>query len=136
MLRQRSRPYLFSNTLSPIIVLTTIQVIDMLSETTALRDKLEQNTLYFRKEMTKRGFEIKPGTHPICPIMLYDAKLAQEFARDLYYEGIYVIGFFYPVVPKGQARIRVQISAAHETEHIDKAIEAFTKIGKRHSIIK
>jgi glycine C-acetyltransferase len=136
MLRQRSRPYLFSNTLSPIIVLTTIQVVDMLSETTALRDKLEQNTLYFRKEMTKRGFEIKPGTHPICPIMLYDAKLAQEFARDLYYEGIYVIGFFYPVVPKGQARIRVQISAAHETEHIDKAIEAFTKIGKRHSIIK
>jgi glycine C-acetyltransferase len=136
MLRQRSRPYLFSNTLSPIIVLTTIQVVDMLSETTALRDKLEQNTLYFRKEMTKRGFEIKPGTHPICPIMLYDAKLAQEFARDLYYEGLYVIGFFYPVVPKGQARIRVQISAAHETEHIDKAIEAFTKIGKRHSIIK
>jgi len=136
MLRQRSRPYLFSNTLSPIIVLTTIQVIDMLSETTALRDKLERNTMYFRKEMTARGFDIKPGVHPICPIMLYDAKLAQEFARDLYYEGIYVIGFFFPVVPKGQARIRVQISAAHETEHIDKAIEAFTKIGKRHSIIK
>jgi len=136
MLRQRSRPYLFSNTLSPIIVATTIQVIDMLSETTALRDKLEQNTMYFRKEMTARGFDIKPGVHPICPIMLYDAKLAQEFARDLYYEGIYVIGFFYPVVPKGQARIRVQISAAHEKKHIDKEIEAFTKIGKKHGIIK
>jgi len=136
MLRQRSRPYLFSNTLSPIITATTVQVIDMLSETTALRDKLEKNTLYFRKEMTERGFEIKPGIHPICPIMLYDAKLAQDFARDLYYEGIYVIGFFYPVVPKGQARIRVQISAAHETEHINKAIEAFTKIGKKYKIIK
>jgi len=136
MLRQRSRPYLFSNTLSPIITATTVQVIDMLSETTALRDKLEKNTLYFRKEMTDRGFEIKAGIHPICPIMLYDAKLAQDFARDLYYEGIYVIGFFYPVVPKGQARIRVQISAAHEKEHINKAIEAFTKIGKKHGIIK
>jgi glycine C-acetyltransferase len=136
MLRQRSRPYLFSNTLSPIITATTVQVIEMLSETTALRDKLEKNTLYFRKEMTARGFDIKPGIHPICPIMLYDAKLAQDFARDLYYEGIYVIGFFYPVVPKGQARIRVQISAAHEMEHINKAIEAFTKIGKKHKIIK
>ncbi len=136
MLRQRSRPYLFSNTLSPIITATTVQVIDMLSETTALRDKLERNTTYFRSEMTDRGFEIRPGIHPICPIMLYDAKLAQEFARDLYYEGIYVIGFFYPVVPKGQARIRVQISAAHEEEHINKAIEAFTKIGKKHGIIK
>lgn len=136
MLRQRSRPYLFSNTLSPIIVITTMQVIDMLSETTALRDKLEWNTMYFRKEMTARGFDIKPGVHPICPIMLYDAKLAQDFARDLYYEGIYVIGFFYPVVPKGQARIRVQLSAAHEKEHIDKAIEAFTKIGKKYSVIK
>jgi len=136
MLRQRSRPYLFSNTLSPIITATTIQVIDMLSETTALRDKLEQNTMYFRKEMTAHGFDIKPGVHPICPIMLYDAKLAQDFAKDLYFEGIYVIGFFYPVVPKGQARIRVQISAAHEKKHIDKAIEAFTKIGKKHGIIK
>jgi glycine C-acetyltransferase len=136
MLRQRSRPYLFSNTLSPIITATTVQVIDMLSETTTLRDKLERYTTYFRSEMTDRGFEIKPGIHPICPIMLYDAKLAQEFARDLYYEGIYVIGFFYPVVPQGQARIRVQISAAHEEKHINKAIEAFTKIGKKHSIIK
>jgi glycine C-acetyltransferase len=136
MLRQRSRPYLFSNTLSPIITAATIQVIDMLSETTALRDKLEKNTTYFRKEMTIRGFDIKPGVHPICPIMLYDAKLAQDFARDLYYEGIYVIGFFYPVVPKGQARIRVQISAGHETEHIDKAIESFTKIGKKYKVIK
>ncbi len=136
MLRQRSRPYLFSNTLSPIIAATTVQVIDMLSETTALRDKLEQNTMYFRKEMTARGFDIKPGIHPIVPIMLYDAKLSQDFARDLYYEGIYVIGFFYPVVPKGQARIRVQLSAAHEKEHIDKAIEAFTKIGKKYNVIK
>ncbi|MBS4015945.1 MAG: glycine C-acetyltransferase [Candidatus Latescibacteria bacterium] len=136
MLRQRSRPYLFSNTLSPIITAATIQVIDMLSETTALRDKLEKNTMYFRKEMTSRGFDIKPGVHPICPIMLYEAKLAQDFARDLYYEGIYVIGFFYPVVPKGQARIRVQISAGHEIEHIDKAIEAFTKIGKKYKVIK
>ncbi|MCX8014743.1 MAG: glycine C-acetyltransferase [candidate division WOR-3 bacterium] len=136
MLRQRSRPYLFSNTLSPIIAATTITVIDMLSETTALRDKLEKNTIYFREEMTKRGFDIKPGIHPIVPIMLYDAKLAQDFARDLYYEGIYVIGFFYPVVPKGQARIRVQLSAAHEKEHIDTAIEAFTKVGKRYGVIK
>jgi glycine C-acetyltransferase len=136
MLRQRSRPYLFSNTLSPIITTTTIQVIDMLSETTALRDKLEWNTMYFRKEMTAKGFDIKPGVHPICPIMLYDAKLSQDFARDLYYEGIYVIGFFYPVVQKGQARIRVQLSAAHEKEHIDKAIEAFTKIGKKYGVIK
>lgn len=136
MLRQRSRPYLFSNTLSPIITSATIQVIDMLSETTALRDKLEKNTAYFRKEMTERGFDIKPGVHPICPIMLYDAKLAQDFARDLYYEGIYVIGFFYPVVPKGQARIRVQISAGHELEHINKAIQAFTKIGKKYRVIK
>ncbi|MCX7785991.1 MAG: glycine C-acetyltransferase [candidate division WOR-3 bacterium] len=136
MLRQRSRPYLFSNTLSPIIAATTVQVIDMLSETTALRDKLERNTMYFRKEMTERGFDIKPGIHPIVPIMLYDAKLSQDFARDLYYEGIYVIGFFYPVVPKGQARIRVQISAAHEKEHIDKAIEAFTKVGKKYNVIK
>ncbi|MEO0076504.1 MAG: glycine C-acetyltransferase [candidate division WOR-3 bacterium] len=135
MLRQRSRPYLFSNTLSPIIAATTITVIDMLSETTALRDKLERNTMYFREEMTKRGFDIKPGVHPIVPIMLYDAKLAQDFARDLYYEGIYVIGFFYPVVPKGQARIRVQLSAAHEQEHIDMAIEAFTKIGKKYGVI-
>ncbi|MEO0074510.1 MAG: glycine C-acetyltransferase [candidate division WOR-3 bacterium] len=136
MLRQRSRPYLFSNTLSPIIAAVTIQIIDMLSETTALRDKLEKNTLYFREQMTARGFDIKPGIHPICPIMLYDAKLAQDMARDLYYEGIYVIGFFYPVVPKGQARIRVQISAAHEKEHIDQAIEAFTKVGKKYGVIK
>jgi glycine C-acetyltransferase len=136
ILRQRSRPYLFSNTLSPIITATTVQVIDMLSETTALRDKLDWNTMYFRKEMTSRGFDIKSGVHPICPIMLFDAKLAQNFARDLYYEGIYVIGFFYPVVPKGQARIRVQLSAAHEKEHIDKAIQAFTKIGKKYGAIK
>ncbi|MCS7258335.1 MAG: glycine C-acetyltransferase [candidate division WOR-3 bacterium] len=136
MLRQRSRPYLFSNTLSPIIASVTLEIVNMLSETTELRDKLERNTKYFRSEMTRRGFDIKPGDHPICPIMLYDAKLSQDFARDLYYEGIYVIGFFYPVVPKGQARIRVQLSAAHEIEHIDKAIEAFTKVGKKYGVIK
>ncbi|MEO0071903.1 MAG: glycine C-acetyltransferase [candidate division WOR-3 bacterium] len=136
MLRQRSRPYLFSNTLSPIIASVTLEIVNMLSETTELRDKLERNTRYFRTEMTRRGFDIKPGEHPICPIMLYDAKLSQDFARDLYYEGIYVIGFFYPVVPKGQARIRVQLSAAHEITDIDKAIEAFTKVGKKYGVIK
>jgi glycine C-acetyltransferase len=136
ILRQRSRPYLFSNTLSPIIASVTLEVVNMLSETTELRDKLEKNTHYFREEMTKLGFDIKPGNHPICPIMLYDAKLAQDFARDLYYEGIYVIGFFYPVVPKGQARIRVQLSAAHKKEHIDKAINAFAKVGKKYGVIK
>lgn len=128
MLRQRSRPYLFSNTLAPGIVGASIAVFDMLSETTHLRDKLEQNTLYFREKMTSAGFDIKPGIHPIVPIMLYDAPLSQEFASRLLEEGIYVIGFYYPVVPQGQARIRVQLSAAHEQEHLDKAIAAFTKI--------
>ena len=136
MLRQRSRPYLFSNTLAPAIVGASIAVFDMLSETTALRDKLERNTKYFREKITAAGFDIKPGEHPIVPIMLYDAVIAQDFAARLLAEGIYVIGFFYPVVPKDQARIRVQLSAAHELHHIDKAINAFTKIGKELGIIK
>jgi len=134
-LRQRSRPYLFSNSLSPVIVGATIAVIDLLSETTELRDKLEQNTKYFRTGMTKAGFDIRPGIHPIVPIMLYDAKLAQTMARTLLDEGIYVIGFSYPVVPEGKARIRVQISAAHEKHHLDKAIDAFSKIGKDLGVI-
>ena len=136
MLRQRSRPYLFSNTLAPSIVGGSIAVLDMLSETTELRDKLEKNTTYFRKKMTEAGFDIKPGVHPIVPIMLYDAKLAQDFASKLLDEGIYVIGFYYPVVPQGKARIRVQISAAHEQEHLDKAINAFTKVGKVLGVLK
>jgi glycine C-acetyltransferase len=136
MLRQRSRPYLFSNTLAPAITGASIAVLNMLSETTDLRDKLEKNTQYFRKKMTEAGFDIKPGVHPIVPVMLYDAKLAQEFAAKMLDEGIYVIGFYYPVVPQGKARIRVQISAAHETEHLDKAIAAFSKIGKELGVLK
>ena len=136
MLRQRSRPYLFSNTVAPGIVGASIAVFDMLSETTDLRDKLESNTKYFRAKMTEAGFDIKPGDHPIVPIMLYDAVLAQKFAARLLEEGIYVIGFFFPVVAKGQARIRVQLSAAHEQEHLDKAIEAFTKAGKELDVLK
>ena len=136
LLRQRSRPYLFSNTLAPSIVGASIEVFNMLSETTALRDKLEQNTKYFRTEMTKAGFDIKPGEHPIVPIMLYEAPLAQKFADMLLEKGIYVIGFFYPVVAKGQARIRVQISAAHDQHHIDKAIKAFTEVGKELGVLK
>ena len=136
MLRQRSRPYLFSNTLAPTITGASIAVLNMLSETTALRDKLEKNTQYFRKKMTDAGFDIKPGVHPIVPVMLYEAKLAQEFAAKMLDEGIYVIGFYYPVVPQGKARIRVQISAAHETEHLDKAIAAFSKVGKVLGVLK
>jgi glycine C-acetyltransferase len=136
MLRQRSRPYLFSNTLAPSIVGASIEVFNMLSETTALRDKLEQNTKYFRSEMTKAGFDIKPGEHPIVPIMLYEAPLAQKFAEKLLEKGIYVIGFFFPVVPKGKARIRVQLSAAHEKHHLDKAITAFTEVGKELGVLK
>lgn len=135
MLRQKSRPYLFSNSLAPSIVGASIAVLDMLSETTTLRDKLEQNTKYFRSKMTEAGFDIKPGEHPIVPIMLYDAVLAATFATRLLEEGIYVIGFFFPVVPKGQARIRVQLSAAHEQHHLDKAIEAFTRIGKELGVL-
>jgi glycine C-acetyltransferase len=136
MLRQRSRPYLFSNTLAPSIVGASIAVLDMLSETTELRDKLAYNTKYFREKMTEAGFDIKPGEHPIVPIMLYDAVLAQNFAASLLEEGIYVIGFFFPVVAKGQARIRVQLSAAHEQTHLDKAIESFVKVGKKLEVIK
>ncbi|GGD06939.1 glycine C-acetyltransferase [Hyunsoonleella pacifica] len=135
LLRQHSRPYLFSNTLAPAIVGATLKVFDIISNDTSLRDKLEANTALFRTEMTKAGFDIIPGVHPIVPIMLYDANLAQAFARMLLEEGIYVIGFFYPVVPKEKARIRVQISAAHKTEHIQKAIDAFVKIGKRLEVI-
>ena len=135
MLRQRSRPYLFSNTLAPAITGASIAVLNMLSETTDLRDKLEKNTRYFREKMTAAGFDIKPGVHPIVPVMLYDAKLAQEFAAKMLDEGIYVIGFYYPVVPQGKARIRVQISAAHDTGHLDKAIAAFTKVGKELKVI-
>lgn len=136
LMRQRSRPYLFSNSLPPPIVGAALEVIKMLGETTQLRDKLEENTKYFREEMTAAGFDIKPGVHPIVPIMLYDAPLAQQFAADLLEEGIYVIGFFYPVVPKGQARIRVQISAAHERHHLDEAIVAFKKVGKKLGVLK
>ena len=135
MLRQRSRPYLFSNTLAPSIVGASIAVLDMLSNTTKLRDKLEYNTKYFREKMTVAGFDIKPGDHPIVPIMLYDAVLAQDFASALLEENIYVIGFFFPVVPKGQARIRVQLSAAHEQKHLDAAIESFIKVGKKLKVI-
>ncbi len=135
ILRQRSRPYLFSNTLCPVVAAATLRVIEILSKTTERRDKLERNTKYFRKAMTEAGFDIKPGDHPIVPIMLYNAKLAQDFARDLYFEGIYVIGFFYPVVPRGQARIRVQLSAAHDQKHLDRAIAAFVKVGKKYEIL-
>ena len=136
MLRQKSRPYLFSNTLAPSITGASIAVLDMLSETTELRDKLEFNTKYFRTRMTEAGFDIKPGEHPIVPIMLYDAVLAADFAARLLQEGIYVIGFFFPVVPKGQARIRVQLSAAHNQQHLDQAIAAFTKIGRELGVLK
>lgn len=135
LLRQRSRPYLFSNTLPPPLVAAGIRVFEMLSATTDLRDRLEENTLYFRSAMTEAGFDIKPGIHPIVPVMLYDAPLAQEFASALLAEGIYVIGFFYPVVPQGEARIRVQISAAHEREHLETAVEAFTKVGKALGVL-
>lgn len=136
MLRQRSRPYLFSNTLAPSIVGASIAVLDLLSETTELRDKLEYNTKYFRSKMTAAGFDIKPGDHPIVPIMLYDAVVAQNFAARLLTEGVYVIGFFFPVVAKGLARIRVQLSAAHDQHHLDKAITAFVKVGKELGVLK
>lgn len=135
MLRQRSRPYLFSNTLAPAIVGASIAVFDMLSNTTELRDKLEVNTKYFRNKMTEAGFDIKAGEHPIVPIMLYEAPLAQQMAEKLLEKGIYVIGFYYPVVPQGKARIRVQISAVHEKEHLDKAIKAFTEVGKELGVL-
>ena len=135
ILRQKSRPYLFSNTVAPAIVATSIKVLDMISDDTELCDQLANNTMYFRNKMTATGFEIKPGVHPIVPIMLGDEKLAQDIATDMLNEGIYVIGFSYPVVPKEEARIRVQISAAHTTKQLDKAIQAFIKIGKKHQVI-
>ncbi|MFT4033620.1 MAG: aminotransferase class I/II-fold pyridoxal phosphate-dependent enzyme, partial [Siphonobacter sp.] len=136
LLRQRSRPYLFSNTVAPAIVGASLKVLELLKSSTELRDKLEGNTQYFRKAMADAGFDIIPGEHPIVPIMLYDAPLAQQFAARLLEEGIYVIGFFYPVVPQGKARIRVQISAGHEPEHLKKAIAAFTKVGKELGVLK
>lgn len=135
MLRQRSRPYLFSNTLAPSIAGASIEVLDLLSETTELRDKLEANTLYFREKMTSAGFDIKPGEHAIVPVMLYDAKTSQLFAEKLLEKGIYVIGFYFPVVPKGEARIRVQLSAVHEREHLDKAIKAFSEVGRELGVL-
>ena len=136
LLRQRSRPYLFSNTLPPPLVAASIKLFEMLSSSTALRDKVNDNALYFRKRMSDAGFDIKPGTHPIAPVMLYDAKLAQAFAKALLDEGIYVIGFFYPVVPQGQARIRTQMSAAHTREQIDRAVDAFVKVGRKLGMLK
>ena len=136
LLRQRSRPYLFSNTLPPPLVAASIKVFEMLSSSTTLRDKVNDNALYFRKRMTQAGFDIKPGTHPIAPVMLYDAKLAQQFAKELLAEGIYVIGFFFPVVPKGQARIRTQMSAAHSRAQIDRAVDAFIKVGRKLGALK
>ncbi|MGM0659485.1 MAG: glycine C-acetyltransferase [Pseudomonadota bacterium] len=135
ILRQRSRPYLFSNSLAPPLVAASIKVFEMLTESTALRDKLVENTKFFRQAMTDAGFDIKPGEHPIVPVMLYDAPLAQKMADALLEEGIYVIGFFYPVVPRGEARIRLQISAAHEREHLERAVDAFTRIGRRLGVI-
>ena len=136
VLRQRSRPYLFSNTLPPPLVAASIKVFEMLSGSTELRDKLESNTRYFRDSMSTAGFDIKQGIHPIVPVMLYDAPLAQEFAARLLDEGIYVIGFFFPVVPRGQARIRVQVSAAHEIHHLDRAVDAFIKVGKELGVLQ
>ncbi len=135
MYRQRGRPYLFSNSVPPVIISAAGRVIDLLSRTTERRDQLEENTRYFREKMTSAGFDIRPGVHPIVPIMLYNAKLAQDVARDMYAEGIYVIGFSFPVVPKGQARIRVQLSAGHKQKHLDKAISAFIKVGKKYDIL-
>ncbi|MBU6198317.1 MAG: glycine C-acetyltransferase [Xanthomonadaceae bacterium] len=136
LLRQRSRPYLFSNTLPPPLVAASIKVFEMLSSGSALRDKVMDNARYFREQMTQAGFDIKPGTHPIVPVMLYDAKLAQQFAHDLLHEGIYVIGFFFPVVAQGQARIRTQMSAAHTREQIDRAVAAFTQVGRKLGVLK
>ncbi len=136
MLRQRSRPYLFSNTLAPAIVGASLRVLELLTESTQLRDQLEENTAYFREKMTAAGFDITPGEHPIVPVMLYDAKLAQEFATRMLAEGIYVVGFYYPVVPQGKARIRVQLSAAHTRAQLDQAIAAFTKVGRELAVLK
>jgi glycine C-acetyltransferase len=135
MLRQKARTYLFSNSVPPMIISAANKVMDLLSATTERRDKLEELTKYFRSAMTERGFDIVPGFHPIVPVMLYNARLSQDIARDLYGEGIYLIGFFYPVVPKGEARIRCQISAGHEKHHLEKAVDAFTKVGEKYKIL-
>jgi len=135
LLRQRSRPYLFSNTVAPVIAHTSLRVLEMLTDSTALRDKLETSTKYFREQLTSLGFDIRPGVHPIVPIMLYEARLATDIASDMLVEGIYVIGFSFPVVPKGEARIRIQISAAHTREHLDRCVEAFARIGNKHGVI-
>jgi glycine C-acetyltransferase len=135
MLRQRSRPYLFSNTLPPPLVAASIKVFEILSRSTELRDRVEANAQHFRQRMSAAGFDLRPGNHPIVPVMLYDAKLAQQFASALLDEGIYVIGFFYPVVPQGQARIRTQMSAAHSIEQIDRAVDAFVKVGRKLGVI-
>jgi glycine C-acetyltransferase len=135
MCRQRARPYLFSNTVAPVIVSGALKVLDLLTASTARRDKLEANALYWRRLLTEAGFDIKAGESPIVPVMLYNAKLAQDMARDLFAEGIYVVGFFFPVVAKGQARIRTQLSAAHERHHLDRAIEAFTKVGRKYGVL-
>lgn len=133
--RQRARPYLFSNTVAPVIIAGVLKVIELLSQTTERRDKLEWNAAYWRKGLTEAGFVLKEGDTPIVPVMLFNAKLAQDFSRDLYHEGIYAIGFFFPVVPKGQARIRTQLSAAHEKHHLDRALDAFIKVGKKYNIL-
>jgi glycine C-acetyltransferase len=133
--RQRARPYLFSNTVAPVIVAGAIRVLDLLCQSTERRDRLEENARYWRRLLTEAGFDLKPGESPIVPVMLYNAKLAQDVARDLFAEGVYVVGFFFPVVAKGQARIRTQLSAAHERHHLDRAIEAFVKVGKRYDIL-
>jgi len=135
MCRQRARPYLFSNTVAPVIVAGALKVLELIGRTTERRDKLERNTVYWRGLLKQAGFDVKEGESPIVPVMLYNAKLAQEMARDLFAEGIYVVGFFFPVVPKGQARIRTQLSAAHERHHLDRAIEAFVKVGRKHGIL-
>ena len=135
MCRQRARPYLFSNTLASVIVSGTLEVLDLVSESTQRRDRLEENTRIWRKGLTEAGFDIKAGESPIVPVMLYDAKLAQDVARDLFAEGVYVVGFFFPVVAKGQARIRTQLSAAHTREHLERALAAFVKVGKKHDIL-
>jgi glycine C-acetyltransferase len=135
LLRQRSRPYLFSNTVAPVIVYATMRVLDLLTQTSDLRQKLNDNTKYFREKMTEAGFDIRPGIHPIVPIMLGEARLAKNIAADMFVEGIYVIGFSFPVVPRGEARIRVQLSAAHKQAHLDKAIKAFKRIGQKYGIL-
>jgi glycine C-acetyltransferase len=135
MCRQRARPYLFSNTVAPVIVAGALKVLEIISGTTARRDKLAENTIYWRRLLAEAGFDVKPGESPIVPVMLYNARLAQNVARDLFGEGIYAVGFFFPVVPQGQARIRTQLSASHERQHLDRAIDAFVKVGRKYDIL-